>query len=82
MWYSQTGHRGQYNTEHALCMQDNCGYRHTLRACATYCFPRQQRSCERASVLGYTYIGRLVCVSVVWTLRDTMQYSSAIAVYV
>jgi len=28
IWYSWTGHRWQYNTEHAHCMQDNWGYRH------------------------------------------------------
>jgi len=23
IWYSQTGHRGQYNTAHAYCKLDN-----------------------------------------------------------
>ena len=38
VWYSQTGHRRQYNTAHALCMLDNYGYRLELRLCNTYCF--------------------------------------------
>jgi hypothetical protein len=38
MWYSQTGYRLQYNTEHALCMLGNEGYRHTLRIWNNYCF--------------------------------------------
>ena len=33
--YSQTGHRRQYNTAHALCMLANWGYRHTCRVCNT-----------------------------------------------
>jgi hypothetical protein len=33
IWYSQTGHRRQYNTAHALCMLGNKVYRHTLRIC-------------------------------------------------
>jgi hypothetical protein len=37
-WYSQTGHRWQYNKAHALCMLDNQGYRHTLRIRNTDCF--------------------------------------------
>jgi hypothetical protein len=28
----------QYNTARALCMLDDCGYRHTLRICNTSCF--------------------------------------------
>jgi hypothetical protein len=27
------------NMEHALCMLDTWGYKHTLRLCNTYCFP-------------------------------------------
>jgi hypothetical protein len=36
--YSQTGHRCQYSTAHALCMLDIYGYRHILRTCNTCCF--------------------------------------------
>jgi len=32
-WYSQTGHRWQLNTAHALCLLYGYGYRHELRRC-------------------------------------------------
>ena len=53
IWYSQTGHRRQYNTAHALCMLGNKVYRHTLRICKKkiISFARQQHWCERASLL-------------------------------
>jgi hypothetical protein len=35
---SQTGHRWQYNMAHVLSILDNCGYRHALVMCNTYCF--------------------------------------------
>jgi hypothetical protein len=34
----RTRHTRQYNKEHALCMLDNYGYRHTLSICNVYCF--------------------------------------------
>jgi len=35
LWYSQSGHRLQYNTAHAHCMLDNQGYKNWV--CNTYC---------------------------------------------
>ena len=37
-WVSRTGHRWQCNTEHAHCMFDAYGFRHTLRVSNIYCF--------------------------------------------
>jgi hypothetical protein len=42
MWYSQTGHRWQYNTGHALCMLGNWGCKHTLRIHNTFLLWRQK----------------------------------------
>ena len=42
-WHSRTGHRWQCDMAHALCMLDKWGYRHTLRICPTYCFPRENK---------------------------------------
>jgi hypothetical protein len=37
MWYSQEGHRWQYNAAHALSMFYNWGYKYTLRICNIDC---------------------------------------------
>jgi hypothetical protein len=56
IWYSQTGHRWQYNTAHALCVLYNWGYRHTLRIRNTYCFSTVKNvTRNRVSVTLYVY---------------------------
>jgi len=61
IWYSQTGHRWQCNTAHALCMLDNYGYRHPLTMCNTYCFSRAMvmRTLHNATL----YVHCLSCFS-------------------
>jgi hypothetical protein len=58
IWYSQTGHRWQYNATHALCMQDKYGYRHTLRICNNYCLATSKANTPQCYV--YTHIACLV----------------------
>jgi hypothetical protein len=57
-WCSQTGHRWQYNTAHALCMLDNEGYIHTPRIFNNYW-------CSMATMLTRTRLE----VYVIGTLR-------------
>ena len=38
IWWSQTGHRCQYNTTHAHCMIDNLRNRHKIVIYNIYCF--------------------------------------------
>jgi hypothetical protein len=57
IWLSQTGHKWQYNTAHALSMVDNWGYRHTLRIHNTVfiAFPAQQWLHERAWIFLFIF---------------------------
>jgi len=48
IWYSQTGHRQQYNTAHVLCMLNNKGYKHTLRKYVTLIFFHGNNGCVNA----------------------------------
>jgi hypothetical protein len=66
IWYSQTGHRWQYNTAHALCVLDNYGYRHTLRMCNTYCFSTATVVTRTHQVLCYTYSACVVITDTVF----------------
>jgi hypothetical protein len=58
--YGRAGQATDDNLAHAFCILDNERYKHTLRICDTYSFPRQKCLHERASMLHYTYIACLV----------------------
>jgi hypothetical protein len=62
MWWSQRGHRWQYNTAHAPCIRDK-KKRQRANARSNYliltAFPRQEWLRERAWVVRYTYIAYL-----------------------
>jgi hypothetical protein len=64
MWWSQRGHKWQYNMANARYMLDKQGYTrtrpHTEKYVILIAFPRQQWFRERASVLRYTYIACVV----------------------
>ena len=64
IWYSQTGHRWQYNTSRAFCLLGIWGYKHRHSEYVILtAIPQQEWLRERASVLRYTYVACLVyCV--------------------
>ena len=61
MLYSWTGHRWQYNTEHALCILAKAEDIHSEYV-ILIAFPLQEWLHERTSTLLYTYITCLVNV--------------------
>ena len=59
--YSQRGDRWQYSREHAHCMLDTYGYKHTLRICNTYCFyAATMITRKRLNVTFYVHFASLV----------------------
>jgi hypothetical protein len=53
--FCRAGQATNDNIAHAHCVLKSKGYKHTLRICNTFAFPRQQWLYESASVLRYTY---------------------------
>ena len=57
--YGRAGQPTDDNMAHARCILGTYGYKNTLRMCIIV-FPRQQWLHERASILRYSCIARLV----------------------
>ena len=77
-WYSQRGHRWQYNTAHALCMLHNYGYRLSLRIYNT-AFPRQVVMRTRLNLTLYLhYLSRL---SYIHFLNSYSYYKSGLYIW-
>jgi hypothetical protein len=60
--YGKGGGTTDDNVAHVHYMLVTEGYKHILRICNTYCFPRQHWLYERPSVVSYMYFACLVTI--------------------